>query len=315
MLVKPTSRTNLFRVLGTLLALALLIYLLSQQGWGEIWAAVTRIQLWRFMAALALMFGSRACVIGRWHVLLRSGEVPTTWARSARITFAGLFANHFLPSTVGGDVARLGGALQAGFDAATSAASLAVDRVVGLAGMALAVPIGLSRLIAVAGSATGAGGGLLGLSAVPGWFGRLAARLRHLLSRLAEAMKLWLRQPRALFTALLFTLGHMFFLFSAMYVLLQGMADPLPLWLIGGLWSMVYMVTLVPFTINALGLQELSIAFAFTELGGVSPANSAALALLVRTLFLLASLPGALFLSDVLPGVSRAQPILRSPSD
>jgi hypothetical protein len=242
-------------------------------------------------------------------VLLRSGEVPATWGQSARITFAGLFANNFLPSTVGGDVARLGGALQAGFDAATSAASLAVDRVVGLVGMALATPIGLTRLLGLATTSALAAPGLA-LATEPGWFGRLLARGLHLLRRLGHAMKLWLQQPRALFVSLLFTLGHMTFLFSAMYVLLQGMNDLLPLWLIGGLWSMVYIVTLVPFTINAMGLQELSIAFAFSQLGGVSAANSAALALLVRTLFLLASLPGALFLSDVLPGVARAKPIL-----
>ena len=299
------------RILGTLLAVALLAYLLAQQGWDEIWAAVSAIELPRFLFALLLMFGSRACVIGRWHVLLRSGEVPATWGQSTRITFAGLFANHFLPSTVGGDVARLGGALQAGFDAATSAASLAVDRVVGLVGMGLATPIGLARLFGAA-IASALAAPSLALAAQPGWLGRLWARGLHLLRRLGHAMKLWLQHPRALLASLLFTLGHMFFLFSAMYVLLQGLNDPLPLWLIAGLWSMVYMVTLVPFTINAFGLQELSIAFAFTQLGGISAANSAALALLVRTLFLLASLPGALFLSDVLPGVARAKPILSS---
>ena len=302
-------RVPLLRILGTLLALALLVYLLGQQGWDEIWAAVRTIELPRFLLALLLMFGSRACVVGRWHVLLRSGEVPATWGQSTRITFAGLFANNFLPSTVGGDVARLGGALQAGFDAATSAASLAVDRVIGLVGMALATPIGLTRLLGLA-TTSALAAPSLALATESGWFGRLWARGLHLLRRLGHAMKLWLQQPRALFVSLLFTLGHMFFLFSAMYVLLQGMNDLLPLWLIGGLWSMVYIVTLVPFTINAMGLQELSIAFAFSQLGGVSAANSAALALLVRTLFLLASLPGALFLSDVLPGVARAKPIL-----
>ena len=95
-------------------------------------------------------------------------------------------------------------------------------------------------------------------------------------------------------------------------ILLTGMGDSLPLLQIAGLWSLVYVITLLPFTINALGLQEVTISFAFTQLGGVSAANSLVLAILVRTLFLLTSLPGALFLSDVLPGISQARKKLDS---
>lgn len=310
MALKSNSRGTWLRIMATLLALALIVYLLEQQGWDEIWAVVQGIEAWRLAAAMALMFLSRGFVTLRWHNLLISGGVPATWQQSARITFAGLFATNFLPSTVGGDVARLGGALQMGFDAAVSAASLAVDRLVGMAGMALAMPVGLWRLFGV-GLALPSGALLPLAFAGDSWFVRMWARLRSLLKRLINAMKLWLSQPRALLVSLLYTLGHMLCWFWGMSILLEGMGDPLPLYLIAGLWSMVYLITLVPFTINALGLQELSVAFAFTQLGGVSPASSAALALLWRTLQLLASLPGALFLSDVLPGVARAQPLLR----
>lgn len=306
------SRGTWLRILATLLALALIVYLLGKQGWADIWEAVQSIRVWRFAAALGLMLISRFFVAARWHNLLTSGGVSATWRQSTRLTFAGLFATNFLPTTVGGDVARLGGALQMGYDAAVSAASLVVDRLVGMGAMALAMPIGLLRLLESGLSLSLGSLTLLPLAAAnDGWMSRMWARLRALFVRLIDAMKLWLGQPGALLRSLLFSLGHMLCLFSAMFILLQGMHDPLPLWLIGGLWSMVYLITLVPFTINALGLQELSVAFAFTQLGGVSAANSAALALLVRTLFMLASLPGALFLSDVLPGVARAQPLLR----
>lgn len=303
------SKSNLLRLLATFLAVALIVYLLEQQGWDEIWAVVQGIATWRLAAAMLLMFLSRGFVILRWHNLLVSGGVPATWQQSTRITFAGLFANNFLPSTVGGDVARLGGALQVGFDAAISAASLVVDRLVGMAGMALAMPVGLWRLFAAGLSLPSSAFLLVALAEENAW-GRFWKRVRALFLRLVDAMKLWLGQPRALFISLLYTLGHMLCFFTGMAILLQGMGDPLPLWLIAGLWSMVYLITLVPFTINAFGLQELSVAFAFTQLGGVSPASSAALALLWRTLQLLASLPGALFLSDILPGINRARPLL-----
>ncbi|MEX1071049.1 MAG: hypothetical protein WEC37_00335, partial [Anaerolineales bacterium] len=53
------SRSTWLRVLGTGLALVLLFYLLRQQSWAEISAAVSRIQLWRFGVALGLMIISR----------------------------------------------------------------------------------------------------------------------------------------------------------------------------------------------------------------------------------------------------------------
>ncbi len=67
--------------------------------------------------------------------------------QSLRITFAGLFASNFLPTTIGGDVVRLAGAIQYRLDAATSTASLVVDRLVGMAGMAMMVPFSLPSLL------------------------------------------------------------------------------------------------------------------------------------------------------------------------
>jgi len=307
-----TSRSTLLRILATALALALMIFLLSQQGWEQIAEAIGRIQLWRFLAALLLMFLSRFFVLGRWHVLLRSGNVDSKISQSARITFAGLFANNFLPSTVGGDLARLGGALQLGFDGAVSAASLVADRVIGLLGMFMVLPIGLQKLLAFNGILPLSYSVPLALFASEAWLGKLLSRLKSLSQRVFKALKIWVNHPRALLASLLFTLLHMTSLFSAIFVLLDGMGDSLSFALIAGLWSLVYVITLLPFTINALGLQEVTISFAFTQLGGVSAANSLVLALLIRTLFLITSLPGALFLSDVLPGITQARQKLDS---
>jgi len=301
------SRSTLLRIFGTVLALALMIFLLNQQGWREIAEAIQGIQIWRFLAALLLMFLSRFFVLSRWHVLLRSGNVNSSFAQSARITFAGLFANNFLPSTVGGDLARLGGALQLGFDGAVSAASLVADRIVGLVGMFLVLPIGLQKLAIINGILSGSEPSFILAVGTESRLGRVLRRIKKLSQRVLTALKIWVKQPGSLIASLGFTLLHMTCLFSAIFVLLDGMEDSLPFLQIAGLWSLVYVITLLPFTINALGLQEVTIGYAFSQLGGVSAPNSLVLALLVRTLFLLTSLPGALFLSDVLPGITQAR--------
>lgn len=308
---KPGWRTpgGILRVLGTVVALALVVYLISQQGWQEIGEAIARIEVWRFAIAILLTLISRVAVARRWHVLLVSGGVHATWPQSLRITFAGLFANNFLPTTVGGDVARMAGALQMGFDAAVSAASLAVDRLIGLAGFAFTLPIGL-QYVATAALPLGHSGPALALAAESGWLQKMTARLKKIWARLMQAVRLWISQPRALVNALLFTFVHMACLFGTLYILLEGMHDPLPFWTVAGLQSLVYVVTLIPISISGLGVQEFSISYAFTVLGGVDPATSLVLGLMIRVLYVLASLPGALFLSDVLPGMAKAQPLL-----
>ena len=99
----------IIRVGGTILALGLVVYLLSQQDWAEIREEVGQIEIWRFAAAVFLIFCSRFFYIARWHMLLRSSKIPVSFGESTRLTFAGLFASNFLPTTVGGDVVRLAG--------------------------------------------------------------------------------------------------------------------------------------------------------------------------------------------------------------
>ncbi len=305
------STGGILRALGTIIALGLVVYLISQQGWHEITEAIARIELWRFVVAIGLTLISRVAVARRWHVLLRSGGIPATWSQSLRITFAGLFANNFLPTTVGGDVARMAGALQVGFDAAVSAASLVMDRLVGLVGFAFTLPLGLQYLPAAAASSAL----LPALAAETSWLDRMRSRIVKIWNRLLKAIQLWIKQPGALLTALLFTFVHMVCLFATFYVLLEGMHEPLPFWTIAGLQSLVYVFTLIPISISGLGLQEISIGFAFSTLGGIDPATSLVLALLYRLLYMLASLPGALVISDFLPGMAKAQPLLTKLDD
>jgi hypothetical protein len=297
-----TSRSNLLRVFGTLFAVLLMAYLLWQH-WEDILASLTQLAWGRLALAFGFMLLSRLAVMGRWHALLLSAGTEIKFSLSARITYAGLFATNFLPTTIGGDVVRLAGAVQAGLDAALATASLIVDRLVGMLGMALILPVGMLRVAAL-------------LAARPGpWLaaglvGRLGERLRRGGRRMLHALLLWRRQPRGLLAALGLTLVHMLGFFGCLYVLLNGLGEPMSFWRIGGLWSLVYFVTLLPVSINGLGLQEVSFTYIFSTFGGISDPASVSVALIFRTLMMLASLPGALFLPDVMAGVEKAEPLL-----
>jgi len=307
------DKTAWLRLAGTTVSLGLLVLLLSQQGWEDIAMAVYQVSPWRLALALGLTLLSRLAVVGRWHTLLRAAGLPISFSQSNRLTFAGLFASNFLPTTIGGDVVRLAGALQMRFNTAICAASLVVDRVVGMTGMAMALPFGVARFAAwgafasLASDAQRAARPLfpwhfLILSPLSGWLETARRKGRRLAKNLVQAISNWAGRPGSLLIALAFSWAHMACLFGSIALLLDGMGEPLSFWIIAGLWSAVYFITLAPVSINGYGVQEISMALIFSRLGSISQESSLSAALLIRTLTMVASLPGAVYLPGIATG-------------
>jgi glycosyltransferase 2 family protein len=304
--LKQDSKTRLvLRWVGSLLTIILLVYLFSRQGWGEIIAAIRQIPTWHLLLAFALTLISRIAVSFRWYALLAVSDMDITWQQVIKLTFAGLFASNFLPTTVGGDVVRLAGAVQLKFDAAISAASLVVDRLVGLFGMALAVPLGAGPLwkwliIAQGWKSVFSSDAILSAKGI-------SRRIRKGIGRLMQAFVMWKSSPMALMISLGMTGIHMLCLYSSISLLLSGMSDPMPVWLIAGLWSFVYLITLVPISINGYGVQEVALTLMFTNIGGISLKSGLTIAVLVRTMQMLASLPGAAYVPSILVGIRQRE--------
>lgn len=295
-------RATLLRIIGTLIALALLIYLFSLQGWDEILLAIGQIPLTSILLTLALMMLSRLAVTTRWHVLLRSGGIEIPFVQTLRITFAGLFASNFLPTTIGGDVIRLIGAIRLGYDPAVSTASLLADRLVGMAGMAITALLGLPVVIKNSSLLFGAGSVALTRETAGNRWHTMWGKTKDLILKMFTTMGLWLKQPKSLLNAMIFTFLHMACFFGIIYLLYAGLGQTIPFWIIAGLYSIVYFITLIPISINGYGLQELSMTLIFTKMAGVSVANALVVALIFRTLTMLTSLPGAVFIPSIMAG-------------
>jgi uncharacterized membrane protein YbhN (UPF0104 family) len=107
-----------------------------------------------------------------------------------------------------------------------------------------------------------------------------------------------------LISSLLSTLGNQAFIYLAIYLLLQGIDHHVDYWLVAGMYTLTYFVTLIPISINGLGVQELSMTFLLVQLGGLTSSESATIALLTRILFIIASLPGAFFLPSILAAMN-----------
>lgn len=292
------NRQMVIRGLGSLLTLVLLLVLIREEGDGELFSALRRVSIWYFLAAIAALLVSRLFAVARWHILLKSAGVDVSFLRSTMLTFTGNFSSNFLPTTIGGDVARLAGAMQLGYDRAICLASLVADRLIGMAGMALAIPLGLVPVLT-------AGAGISQSISISALFQKGMEFGR----RTFESLSIWLKKPLALTVSLLATLGNQAFIYLAIYLLLLGIDHYVPYWLVAGLYTLTYFVTLIPISINGLGVQELSMAFLLTQFGGLTPSESATIALLTRLLFLIASLPGAFFLPSILAAMNEKKTV------
>jgi glycosyltransferase 2 family protein len=255
-----------------------------------------RVSIEYFLAAIVALTISRLFAAARWHILLQSAGVEIPFLRSIMLTFTGNFSSNFLPTTIGGDVVRLGGAMQLGYDRAICVASLVADRLMGLAGMSVALPLGLIPVFSL-GHGASQSVTVFALMQKGADFAR----------RTFESFSIWLKKPLALSESLLATFGNMAFIYLAIYLLLLGIDHHVSYWLVAGLYTLTYFVTLFPVSINGLGVQELSMTFLLVQLGGLSSSESATVALLTRVLFIITSLPGAFFLPAILAAMNNKQ--------
>ncbi len=296
---KPSTRVAIATV-GTVLSLGLLIYLFVQQGLSEVMVGLARIPLSTLLAATALMGISRVALAVRWHFALRSVDIHVPFRRVIAINFASQYACNFLPSQMGGDVVKLAALMRTKEDTGKVTASLVVDHTTGLLSMLLVIPAALPAIAEFGRNSPFDGMELLPAALLIGATGGdWIRKVRGVLRRMLVALRFALRRPGEVLLSLLASLFFLLGLFAAIQLLLTGMGERIGLLTVAGLWAFVYVASGLPISVNGIGLQEVSMSYAYATLGGVSMCSALALAVLVRLLTALWSLPGA----PVLPGI------------
>lgn len=276
------------RVAGTAISLGLLAWLLARQDWRTLLESLRSVPISSLILAMSLLAARHFAYTLRWSLLLRAQYIHLEYWSLLGMQYASLFASNFLPTTVGGDVARLAGVLSRAQDKVAGAASVAVDRALGAFGMLFVLPFSWPLI-----------SGYLGLTpALGAAVGRFDSVRRSWVD-LKRALRLWMDRPGALVRALVACwVGILCYLLSV-WILAMGLDMPVGLAEVAGATGLTYFISLIPFSINAYGLREISVVLFYTELGS-TPEQAAALALLSRLLLIAISLPGALTLGSVL---------------
>ncbi|MGH2569998.1 MAG: lysylphosphatidylglycerol synthase transmembrane domain-containing protein, partial [bacterium] len=106
--------------------------LITRMDPARAWAVVASADPGWLFAALAAQLAGKAFWVLRWGTLLASTGHRRGAGELLRWILVGLFFNNFLPTSVGGDVARGLGIARGGVPRATAAASVVGDRLIGL---------------------------------------------------------------------------------------------------------------------------------------------------------------------------------------
>ena len=306
------------RILWTFLkigaSVALLYWLIATIDWTQFARTVRAIPGQRLAAGLLVAFLGQLLCAWRLRVLLHVQSVDVRYLFCVRLTFLGLFAGNFLPSTIGGDAVKIVLLARQGVGTAVSTLSVAADRLLGLAAFALLLPtvltaphiLGLQSfensarvagLVAVAGFAAIAGLVFLLLRSSKS---RMAAssgrgRFANMMSTVTSTLSRWTKRPGDLLFAMAVSLAAALAGIVSVWIQAQPMGLSLTLIDFIAVYALVYFAALVPVSLNGVGVQEMAFVYLLPRLGA-NPEQAMALALMARLFLVVISLPGAIFM-------------------
>jgi glycosyltransferase 2 family protein len=286
-------------------------YLLWASEPRAVLAAAAGAAVWPIAAALLLVLVDRTLMAWRWLLLL----APVPGARPPlrviiRIFFVSTFVGTFLPASIGGDAVRAYGLSRAGVGLADAAASVFMDRVLGvlaiilLGAFALAALPGIGRTWEVAGAlgaaaAACAGVGVVvfsdaGARRVAGLLERVPGRrLRKAGVQLLASVQRYATARRILLLVLAASVGVQVLRVLQAWLLglaLGIMLGPAPYF---AYIPLILLVMLLPITVNGLGTSQAAFIWLFAR-SGVGEAPAFALSVLFLALGVVGNLPGGL---------------------
>jgi uncharacterized membrane protein YbhN (UPF0104 family) len=286
-----------FGLLRIAVSVGLLTMLAFRTDWQQLGQAFRHLPPQSWLAALVIYVGAQMISAVRWQALAGPlGFGGAVW-RYGAFYFIGMFFNMMLPTSVGGDVVRAWYLDHRPGKRLHALVSVLVDRasgllvLLGVACVAMALcPIPLPRWVPLAVWTTAAGS-VAGILLVP-FLHRWTSRLDRL-HRLLRAVAVYTRYPKLLVAT------------GVLSVLVQG-ANVVIVLVIGramGLhipasyyWIFVPMVTLLtmlPLSLNGMGIREWSTVLFLAPLG-VESHDAFCLSILWFTVFTAASVLGGL---------------------
>jgi uncharacterized membrane protein YbhN (UPF0104 family) len=293
-----------WRLLGSLTLLAVLAWRID---WSQVASASAHLDLGLWFLAVALYLGAQVVGALRWQMFARVLGLGGWWGQYVASCFIGMFFNLVLPTSVGGDVVRV--CYLARYQDADAAAgqyldaflSVFADRASGLLVLiamacvaAACCPVPLPAWVAsvVAGTGGAALAGLAFVPALPRLRPYLAGNAR--LVRLIDGAILYLQHRQVVVGTTALSVLVQVANVVVVWLIGRALSLPVPLLYYAVLVPLVALLTLLPVSLNGMGLREVGMVVLLAPLG-VDAASAVALSLLTSAALAAASVVGVGF--------------------
>jgi len=280
----PTEKSRrgwIFLLLRWAAAFAILALLLHFFPAAQLRDALSRVPLTRFLAVLLVYLVALTGGIAKWHMVVNSAGAQLSFAASARCYTSGLFGALFLPSIIGGDVARLAVGISRSPRPAAVITGNVADRFLDVAAQLALVSLGLillpgslpvplqapARHVLFAGATVAAIFLSLVLILHRPLLGGRSIRFRRGLAQIRHAARSVSRQPhRLVFGWLLGTsVQGMYILLTALLGISCGLVLPFRVWLFA--WPLAKIAAVMPITQGGIGVREAALVLLLAPFG------------------------------------------------
>lgn len=310
------TRKRVFLVLRLLVTLGLVALLLAVVDLGGVAEALRGVRPGFFLLGLAVVFGDRLLMAGKWYPLLRSQAPSIGFGRALRAYLATGFASYLLPATVGADVLRAVALGRGRRLVVEVGASIAVERLLGMLASAVFTLVALItairaeiRMEFLLPWALLSLGISLTLSMLP--FSRALARLglgladrmglrrlRSLVERFVRAIEPYRSDRGILATFTILSILEQLFPVAGLWFFARALGINVSLEMLIVSVPLVVFLSRLPVAFNGIGAVEGGYVY-LLGLFGVGAEQALALAVTGRIGEILGVLPGALFWSDL----------------
>ncbi|MDQ3699479.1 MAG: flippase-like domain-containing protein [Chloroflexota bacterium] len=303
---RPAGWRRTLPILRPLVSLALLALLFSRFGAGEVWQTLREADLrWLAFGGLVALL-AMAVSAWKWQLLLSAQGLLVPFRVLFSSYLVGLFFNNFLPSNIGGDVARVHDVARYTGNATGAAASVIGERL--LAGLALGLTAMGALLFSFRSSAPVAGtvaivlllfGALVASIASSGVRRALSDRFPRLrdsiVGRIGGQMGGAFSQRGKLLSVMVLSLA-----FHATVVLLGwatfvAIGAPVSLGACFLFIPIISAIQLIPISLNGFGVREGAYVFFFGSAGLAAPQAVAASLLFAIVVSVVSLSGGAIF--------------------
>jgi len=300
------------------------IWISTKVGWGSLADVFGRMNLWIFAAVLVIIIFSHMIVGFRWWLLLRSQSVFINLWAAVKLYFVGWFYNNFMPSSVGGDLIRAWYVTKHTHRKFEAALSVFVDRVIGLFSTfviaAFFYTLFLRGKSIDAGQEFGSSSAFIKYRNIFAWtvcfiavvllllmlhkktrliirkiWSVLCAQVLKMLKKLKDAAIIYSRNPLSILAVFGITVFMQLMVITAFWFLGTSLGIDVSVKYYYVIFTLTWVLGAIPVSIGGAVVVEFTLAYLFINFAGVAPQAAGALALCQRAVWMLTSLPGAVF--------------------